>query len=142
MEYPFPKLATYLHMNPAQIEQAYANIEQHFGRRERLPAPLFNQPWAQNGHQRAAMHMDLLRDRIANHEQYRAEWQANVAREQARRRLMLFPTPPTPDDTADRGVSIVHLFYFWAREPSPSPVLAPSLLGGGQFIPTVLFHCQ
>ena len=91
MDFHFPVLATYNNMSRGQLGQAYANIEQHFGRRERLPAPLFNQPWTQNGHQRAAMHMDLLQDRIANHAQYRAEWQANVAREEARRRNVIWP---------------------------------------------------
>ena len=85
MEFPFPKLATYNHMSRGQLGQAYANIEQQFGRREHLPAPLFNQPWTQNEHQRAAQHMDILQDRIANYEQRLAEWRANVARAEASR---------------------------------------------------------
>ena len=78
MEYPFPLLATYNHMSRGQLGQEYANIEQQFGRREHLPAPFYNRPDAQNDHQRAAMHMDFLQERIANHAQYQAEWRANV----------------------------------------------------------------
>ena len=85
MQYPFPPLATYNNMSRGELGQAYANIERQFGRREHLPAPFYNRPDAQNDHQHAAMHMDILQDRIGNYEQHRAQWLANVARAEASR---------------------------------------------------------
>ena len=85
MQYPFPPREMYQHMSQGQLGQAYANLEQHFGRREHLPAPFDNRQYLHNDHQHAAMHMDFLQDQIANHEQYRAEWWANAARAAAAR---------------------------------------------------------
>ena len=85
MEYQFPKLKTYTRMSRQQLGQAYANLEQHFGRREHLPAPFYIRPDLQNDHQRAATHMDFLQDRIANYVQRLAELRANVARAEASR---------------------------------------------------------
>ena len=82
MEYQFPKLKTYTRMSRGQLGQAYANLEQHFGMREHLPAPFDNQPYLNNDHQHAAMHMDMLQHQMANYAELRAD---QLAREEAAR---------------------------------------------------------
>ena len=85
MQYPFPPLKTYNNMSRGQLGHAYANIEQHFGLWEHLPAPFYIRQDLQNDHQRAAQHMDIVEDQIVNHAQYRAEWLAELRAQQLAR---------------------------------------------------------